>query len=390
MKKVKYIETVIYYDVPQLFIVEDEVNLKYLCVLAEHSEETFNSLCVPISNNRLRLIKEAQYDIGLAFKEPEINEYFLLSIKNESDELSLNNLLFENITPHWFPELDFFYPIEETVTEEIVEESIKKFRGIIHLSLNPPESASENKINTQRLSSALAYFQSLIKQAHKKAISTLKEKSKYLDPEYFETEVFSFSPGSFKVHIQSKQTADFFGFSSISLALNKIDELLRNPDDLAGSIEIMKQNKGHLISSLIHLLDFIIKNETPITYNWTTPEIKKPQIKSISKTNAEKLYVELTKVEEMSSEEIILLGKVIKADSKYGTWAILNEEDNRIYNGLLSDKYPVTLSGIIIEEVKYKFICEEILEDVFSSGKEKRKIYLKEYVAISKLTNGSS
>ena len=54
------------------------------------------------------------------------------------------------------------------------------------------------------------------------------------------------------------------------------------------------------------------------------------------------------------------------------TWRIINEEDDKEYNG----ESETELAGLIIETQRYKFVCEERLEEERGTGKEFSKLYL--------------
>jgi len=382
---IRHQETLVYYDVPQLFVARDQVNAQYLCLLVESTDDYDRYVCVPISPERLKDFYLGDIDLRTIYEKPESDEIFYADIVDESQEaIQLIPLDIKQIPENWLPDQGFVYMKEGFEEETIINEATAKNRATIHFSLNPPESRYETKIHSLHLAEALIIYQTLVKHAFKKAISKLNIKNrKELDtPDYYNMDVVGFSPGSFTVHLQSTKQADIFGYDHISKALKKIDELTQNIDDLDIALSIIQENKGHFANAYLRLLEVIVKNESSMSYQWAMPELSEPVNRTISTAQATPLYELLNTKQELTVEQLELIGKVIKADSKRGAWSLYSDEDNKIYNGILSEGAEVSLKGIVIEAQKYKFICEEKVEEILGTGKEKTTIYLISYTEI--------
>lgn len=75
----------------------------------------------------------------------------------------------------------------------------------------------------------------------------------------------------FKLQFQVTSDFNLFGDLPIESALHIIDKITLKPDDLKKNLEVIKENKGHFVSSYANLLKFIIDSNIPVSYAWTTP-----------------------------------------------------------------------------------------------------------------------
>lgn len=384
-RRIRHKETLIYYDGPQLFLARDQVSAQYLCLLVEDKGDFDKFLCVPVSSERLKDFYLGEFDLRKIYEQPESDELFYAEVKESIEEVfQLFPLSLNNLPSEWLPDSGFIFKKDNTKQEIIVEEAIDRNRAIVHFSLNPPESRYETKIHTLHLAEALIDYQSLVKHAYRKIISKLNApKRKELDlPEYYNLDVIAFSNGSFTVHLQSIRQADMLGYIHVSEALKKIDEITQQIDNPDAALLIIQENKGHFANAYLKLLELAVKHESSLSYQWTTPELKRPVYGSISAKQAAPLYELLNTKQELTVEQIELAGKVIKADYKRGAWTLHSIEDDKDYNGVISDGSGLSLSGFVIEEQTYKFFCEERVEEVLGTGKERTIITLKSYEKI--------
>lgn len=373
-------DILVYYDGPELFVGTDQVGARYICLLAESTDTHERYLCVPISAERLSNFVVGRVDLLDIFKEPETREIYTAVVTDSTaTEVHMEAISPAVVSAEWLPEKGFFFEKENLPTEEVVQEACTRNKGIIHLALNPPESRGEDvKINTVTLADSMKQFQSLVKFAYKKSLASAKPEIRKLHeaPDNYELEVFAFSPGSFKLHMQTKVSGDFGGYTEIFRAMQKVDELMQTVEDPDNALEVLKRNKGHLIGSFKKFLAMIIERDIPLYYEWSTPRDKKAFKQSITKENATPIYDMLIERKELDKEQKEFIGKVTEVNFDKGHWTILNEEDNKHYSGWLDEDSPVNLNGIIIVDKRYRFICEERIEEETVSEKEKSQFFL--------------
>jgi len=373
-------EVLIYVDGPELFIGNDQVGAHYICLLSESTDSVERYLCAPISTERLANFNLGQIDLLDIITDSETGELYTSIIRDsELAEIVLHLINISEVPDTWLPEKGFFFVKEDLPNELVVQESCSKNKGIVHLALNPPEARGDDtKIDIVTLADSSKAFQNLVKFAYKKSLSGLKPelRKKYESADNYELEAYACSSGSFKLHLQSKLDADLSGYAELFRAMTKIDELMQLAQDPEKAIEILKLNKGHLIGAFKKFLALIIEKNVPLYYEWTTPQHRKSFRKSITKETATPLYELLLDTKELDIEQKEFIGEVTKVDIEAGQWTIINEEDKKHYSGRLDADSPVSLSGITAGGIRYKFICEERIEEETVSGKEKTFYFL--------------
>ncbi len=274
----------------------------------------------------------------------------------------------------WEPE-----PIPE---EDVVKEAKERKRAVIYLALNPPESRGETAIYALNLSEAVKIYQVLLKYAFKKAITQLSpETRRNLDlADNYRVKVRGFSPGSFTIHMESENPADALGFVELAKGLRRLDDFFGATGDQDKVIEILKQNKGHLIGVYRKLLNLIVEQNSPISYRWAMPELEKGISRTITRESALSISEILNAKTELSVEEKVFIGRVIVANVPAGTWTLSSEEDGKEYRG--SSDREISLGGITLETKRYRLVCEEHLEEESVTGREKTLLILKSFKEI--------
>ena len=380
VRKLRHKETLVYYDLPQLLVGEDPFGVKYICLLGATSEDY---LCTAISLQRLQDFYMGLVDLRTVFSSPEVKDFFLVSFLSGEKEGLLKP--FDGVpTGDWLPEPEFFYSMPEKTSDTVLTESIARNKAMIYFSISPPESRLETKISVHHLIESLGVFQATVRHSFSKVAGAERKRgsrAKSISEESL-LEVVGFSPGSFTVHLQSTTEADMFGYIAISEALRRIDELSNYLNDKEKVLDILRENKGHFANSYIRLLRTIVKNDAPLRYVWAIPELSEPVSRSIDVALAEPLCELFATAEELTREELILEGEIIKADTKLGAWTLRVPEDEKEYKGFLSEDSIASLSGVVMETQRYRFHCEERIEEILGSGRELTKIYLTNYEKI--------
>jgi len=384
-----FLETILLdVDGPQIIVVRDAVGASYIGLLTESSQERDTFLCTAISARRLADLRQGRMDLREAFLVPELMEYFAGRLTNGDD--TLPRLLLDRIdTPpiEWLPDEGFF--LHDFLQEvppgatTIVSEATERHRAVVHFTLNPPEASEAAKINADRLAVALQAFQNVVRQAYRRAIADQAASIRALaaGEENYTLEVFGFAPSSFEVRLQSKASADLFGYSNLSRALKKIDELTAHLESPEVALDVAKQNRGHLIRAYQNLLKFVAENNTPLTYYWADPSAAVGVPRRITPEAASSLYEMLVSRKELGTEEIVLTGAFIKADVRNGSWTLLTAE-RKEYRGQLIEGQEISLSGIVLDTRLYRIVCEEHIEETVGSGRHSMKLFLRELQAL--------
>jgi hypothetical protein len=375
-------ETLVYYDGPEVVLAYDQLSTRYICVLVERPEVAERYLCTPVSPERSLSLLSGNADLRSVFTSAEVSEFYTLDVLPKSEAaLLLSPIERTSIPDKWLPAEGFYLTDLKKDEPVLVVQAQHKNRAIIELSLEPPEAASETKIKAANLGYALTVFQTLVKHAYHKSISSLSGKARrFLDQdENFDMEVLGFAPGSFRVMMQSRNAPDLTGYTEISRAFRKIDEIMSPMEDPEQQKELLKKNAGHVLKAFEKFIKLAIDFDSSIAYRWTIPESPEIHAISLSRKQAEPIYTILRETQELSVEKIVLTGRMTRADFRTGLWTLLNEEDENYYSGKSDPSKYVSLSGVTIQSKRYELNCEEHLIEEAVTGKEKTQLVLVSY-----------
>ena len=108
INKLRLVRTLIYYDVPQLFIAEDDNNVSYLCLLYDVEENgELKIMGVIVSSDKLNEFIKGHIDLLMMFTSPELKDsIFHIHMKEDGIYAEhYNGILNSSI----LPEEGYFY-----------------------------------------------------------------------------------------------------------------------------------------------------------------------------------------------------------------------------------------------------------------------------------------
>lgn len=365
-------ETLVFYDIPQLFIAQDKVGTKFLCMLSEQTDEYDIVLCVPVSSARLHLFLIGSVELLEMFMKPELSFLYKANVSSyRNNFFTASSINVNEIKEKWLPETGYFYLDHVESKDAVIIESKEKSRGIVHLSFKNEETKYDSIVNSNKLSIILYSFQDIIKYSYKKYIKhncSQKEMKKLNKPENYSVDVFAFSPGSFEVKLQSQVCSSLLGISEIEKSFSIIDELTGSIQNIDNFIEVIKKYKGHFAKSFIKFLKNIADSGFIITYKWGSSVLKESKINSITHEQARELYLAVNNKEELTDETVAISGFLDGADNTPGKWC-LKDDQGKLHKGESS----IDLLGLVIGR-RYIFTCKEKIE---TTGLDDEKIFLK-------------
>lgn len=373
MKRKLHIDRVlVFHDFPELFLAHDNAELDYLCLLTNLEANLYNYHCVAISKKRLYRFLNGKIDLRDIFTHPELPEWWQATDTSNSEfEISLYSN--GGLREEFLPEIDCFF--SEELEEDVIRYEVLEHNNVIvHLSLTDENNSQSIPIDD--LGDFSKLYQALLENAYKKSIlsSDLNEKKSFIIPNNYKLEAFAASPGSFVLHLVSKSNKDLFGNSIIEEGLRRIDDIISYTESEEELIESLRQIKGHAISNYRRLLEKIINKNITFKYKWYSPGSPIIHARTITPQYATKIKEILNLKNELVEEIKEFIGLVKQADVERGSWRITNEEDGKDYTGESDGNL---LDGITLETVRYKFICEEIIEAMRVTEKEKTNYHLK-------------
>lgn len=375
MKKIRPQLVLLFYDLPQVFIAEDAVNGRYVCMLSEEKETGPVFICTPISSYRIGKLTGGELDLRTVFREPELEEFFTAEFSPDLDDsLTITNVTYGSLAEDILPDPGLTFDGFDEVSIKASELNTT----VSYVSLGVPEASESARIKSTTLAGFLYIFQSAIKHFTRVSARAAKNALKRGDDSFY-ADVFGFAQGSFTVKFRSSHSSDMFGenptFSAAMTQLNKFLSLSDSPTD---AVMFLQGVKGHTASSLIKLLGFLSENSASIKLEWATPSMVSCQRSELSLEKIRNLVEVCRQRSDLVIEEVIIIGRVSMADQNIGTWKIVSESDQETYSGEIPAESNISLSGMVINDARYQFTCEEIVEVVTATGQEKRSLLLRE------------
>lgn len=368
----------LYYDGPELFTATDRLGTTYLCqaIVTEGSESRY--LCAGISATRLREFKVGKIDLRTILTEPEVDELLLAHGNSDSETLVTEIIPASALREEWLPEPGLLF---ETLAEEdaVVSEAEQRNRAVVQLSLDEETTQDPHSVSVESLGRMLTSIQKMIKHAYRRAavLTPASKREQIMHPANYTLEAFAYSPGSFRLHLQPKAGGDMFGYSEIEKALTTIDDTLVPLQSLEHAMQVLRPNRGHYLSALRSFLRLIIDAKLRVQYAWALPTMEISRKRIVDARHAEIVCEFLTKQEDLLKEMKEFTGNLSRADVETGRWALRDRENGQLVQGGCAPG--VTLRGMVLYDVTYHFICEEVDREETVSGRETVELILQKH-----------
>lgn len=376
MKTIKLMHTLLEYDYPQVFVGLDVIGTKYVCMVSEIIDGEPSFLCVPVSERRCADLCSEKIDLRQVFERPEIEAFFTARPDDLTAPFEVFDTDMKSVPENLLPDHGLLFCHDD----EVVNKAQELHSTVAYASLAVPESANEPRIRTQKLSAFLTLYQSVLRHLSR-AAAKAEGKPIPKDEEPYESDVFGFCYGSFTVQIRSSEPGDMLGENkALVSALLKLNEFLELSRDPERAINFLQSVKGHAASSLINLLGFISENDCQLTNRWSTPVMERSNQGRIRVKSAQRIVQQCRQREDLGTEPVELEGIVDSADVTAGTWKIL-VGDTPVSGGT-KEGADVQLAGIVLHN-RYRFFCEEKIEVVLGTGKEKRTLSLTRFQPVN-------
>ncbi|KQV44898.1 DUF6575 domain-containing protein [Duganella sp. Root336D2] len=371
----------LFYDVPQVFLARDQIGCRYVCMIGNDDTDSGPIYsCVAISAARADMLTSGKLDLRSVFEAPELSEFYLAHFSTGDDRtLAAKQAEYAIFPANSLPGEGLVF----NEFDEVAQAAAELNTTVSFVSLDVPEAAQSARIRSATLGGFLFLFQAIVRNLSRSVARTAKRPLKR-DDDSFAADVFGFAQGSFKIKFRSAYPSDITGESPVfTIAMAEVQKFLALADNPAKAIEYLQAVKGHTASSLIKLLGFLSEHAAGIHMEWATPSMSSAYGSRLELDNIRQLFEMCRLRTDLTVQEVILRGRVDLAAHKAGSWKIISEEDQESYSGEILPGSPISLSGMIITNAVYEFTCEEHIETVPATGREIRRLLLKNYKKVA-------
>lgn len=116
MIKLTHKQTLEFYDVPQLFVATDVMDVNYLCVLYAQGNG-YEYLGVRVSQVKLNAYLTGQVDLRMAYTQPE-QEGSLFTVTVKDQTIIANALQPKDLTEEMLPAPGFYHDLQGAIDDE--------------------------------------------------------------------------------------------------------------------------------------------------------------------------------------------------------------------------------------------------------------------------------
>ncbi len=386
MKSVRYEGTLFYYDGPQVFEARDAIGGHYVAVnvdsdLVSMPEKTLGEardryLVVGVAPEQLRQFRAGAIDLRSLLVGSDENECYTATAENVAkDALELGRLTTPLLETGFLPDEGFL--LHDQASDTVLREARERNNFVLEIVAEPPEAATQHRIHAETLAGVLHHAQAMIRQAYRKArmdygIRRQQPTDALLDV------VVPAASGSFRVVLEAADRPDLSGDTELEWAFPQVDTLFEAAASPQATLAFVRDNRGDLAGSYLQLLRFLARNRMGLRYSWAVPSSETPTIRAVLEGQTRPLIEALSSVEKLANEKVILEGKFEKFNRNTGAWGLSMKDGS--YSGKIADEGP-NLDGLEVG-ASYRFFCDEEVEEVFLTGKEKRILYLNRHERI--------
>lgn len=365
MKKLRIIRILEYYDVPQLYIAEDVLGVRYLCLLYDVEENgELKVIGVAVSKDKLNDFIKGHIDLLTMYTSPELEDsIFHIHMKEEGIYAEQYHGILD---PSMLPDEGYFYNDSLNENEEMLARASVTNKPVIRLAFQTPQNRHD--MDARCLSAALVHFQSLVDNSYKKLYKEETNTSSTL-------RVTTFLAASFDVEFVADESLDMFGQSKLGQTFDVINNLFSSTSE--DVIKTLRDLKGFAANSYKNFLEVLLDNDLSINLKWVFSTIDSEVHQSqVEKVQLQSLHEIVTNNCELGTEEMAFEGFFTSANAN-GKWSFQPVDGKEIKG---DSEETSLMSGVTIMEKNYKIVCnaKKFLNE--TTLKEKTKFTLKSFI----------
>lgn len=361
MRKLRIIRILEYYDVPQLFIAEDAIGVRFLCLLYDIANDgELKIIGVTVSADKLNDFIKGHIDLLTMFMSPEMEgSIFQVYMREEGIFAEQFSGVLDS---SMLPDEGYFYNDTLNENEEMIARASTTNKPVIRLAFETP--GNRHDMDVRCLSAALVHFQSLVDNSYKKLYKDETNNNSAL-------RVTTFQAASFDVELVSDENLDMFGQSKLGQTFDVIQRLFSDTSE--DVIETLRNLKGFAANSFKSFLEVLLDNDLSINLKWVFSTIDNEVHQSqVEKSQLQKLHEIVTNNSELGTEELVFEGSFTSANTN-GKWSFQPSEGKEIRG---DSEDTSLMSGVTIAEQNYKIVCSAHKTINETTLKEKTKYTL--------------
>lgn len=360
--RLEIVEIYEYYDQPVLYSCKNAAGHLYLVVAAAENDEYITWLCVPVSTERLNLIRSGKIDLHDAFAYSENPYAIQVRVPYEEHASVLTDFIQSNQIPEdMLPMSGECLDLETEIFPVLSDvEEIVKFRKqeILNLILNFAVG-SKTQAPIAILSNIFGKLQTVIDTIGMICFNATQVTEGIRSS--MQMSLLQVSPGSFNIHLASPEITqlDLFDNSDCGDAIEKFFELLNAENNEEKLKKLLGQLKLRVTTDYTNFLKSLSESVIDTKFTWKSPNPERGGTAYLSNSQMEEVIEILEKFQEEAPSKLIITGTLIAASLRTNRFEIKTEE--KTYTGDIADEVLETVDNITLN-LKYTAEIQEITE----------------------------
>ena len=360
--KLEIVEIYEYYDQPVLYSCKNAAGHLYLVVAAAENDEYITWLCVPVSIERLNLIRSGKIDLHDAFADSENPYAIQVGVPYEEHASVLTDFIQSNQIPEdMLPMPGECLDLETEILPVLSDaEEIVKFRKqeILNLILNFAVG-SKTQAPIAILSNIFGKLQTVINTIGMICFNSSQVTEAIKNS--MQISLLQVRPGSFNIHLASPEVTqlDLFDHSDCGDAIEKFFELLNAENDQEKLKELLGQLRLRVAKDYTNFLQALNESVTDTEFKWTSPNPNRGGTAYLSNSQMQEIIEILEKFQEEAPSRLIITGILIGASLRTNRFEIKTTE--KTYTGDIADEVFETVENITLNR-EYTAEIQEVTE----------------------------
>ncbi len=375
MKNITFKSTLFWYDGPQVFEARDPIGGHYVAVAIEERSQRSSYVVVGVAPERLRRLRAGLVDLRTVLIEAAAEAWYLAPAASDLAEPVSIELQTGSIAETGFLPDDGFLLHPDTTDEPTLTQSRERNKLVMELVAEPPRAGDGHRIGLDTYVDILGGIRTMVKHAYRAAWRDLsKDYRNMLDTEagHMLEVVVPAAAGSFRVLLEATQPPNLIGESEVARALRRVDALFERVREPERAVAEAREHQGHLAGAYLKLLRVLVERETSLRYSWAEPVATGATQRSVTVAEAERLVPVLSRVTNLSTEVVTLVGEFERFNRRTGLWGLRTEKGK--FSGKIAQGGP-SLDGLEVGR-RYRFVCTETIEETHGTGRDARRFDL--------------
>ncbi len=338
-----FIEVYDFYDVPCSFSARSAAGQTYVAVLTKMDEQTLRWVYLPLSEERLRQVHNANLLLRDAFRAPESGYLFRVSFHFQKDAFEVTAVAAPDLADSELPASDAVVRGRTELSTHLTSAAhAANALGSDVLDLVFAPGVPGYRAKAAAMGASLQVFQKLYNALHSR-LNNAAVSSTLLFTEAF--------PGSFGVRLSFDEGADLFNDTAHAPLVKHLFRLLEakgNTDELR---QLLVPLKPRALKTYRNLIQVFKENGAAMDFRWGRPKQAKEVTVHYAVADLNALYDALSAFMEDSIEEVTVRARLIGLNVRTRRFELWSLDENEKISGHTVEPIPESISKATISNV---------------------------------------